>query len=53
MERLIKTPSRHPRSTLWIARRYGVRPSTKHFSFLGKGWASNDNTATTPTYQPP
>ena len=32
---------------------YGVRPSTRHDSFLGKGWVSCDNTATTPTYQPP
>ena len=32
---------------------HGVRPSTTHVSFLGKGWASNDNTATTPTYLPP
>ena len=32
---------------------HGVRLSTRHVSFLGKGWASTDNTATTPTYQPP
>ena len=25
---------------------HGDRPSTRHVSFLGKGWASNDNTTT-------
>ena len=24
------------------------RPSTRHISFLGKGWASNDNSTTAP-----
>ena len=30
-----------------------VQPSTRPISFLGKGWASTDGTATTLTYQPP
>jgi hypothetical protein len=33
--------------------RHDIRPSTRHASFLGKGWASTDDIATTPTYQPP
>jgi len=32
---------------------HDVRPSTRHVSFLGKGWTSNVNTATTPKYLPP
>jgi len=31
---------------------HGVRPSTRRVSFLGRGWVSNDNTATTPTCLP-
>jgi len=30
----------------------GVRPSTRHVPFLGKGWVSIDNSTTTPTYPP-
>jgi len=32
---------------------HGIRPSSKHVSFLGKGQVSNDNNTTTPTYLPP
>jgi len=30
----------------------GVQPSTRHVPFLGKGWVSTDNSATTPTHPP-
>ena len=36
-----------------ISTLHGVRPSTRPISFIGKGWASTDGTATTLTYQPP
>jgi len=32
---------------------HGHQPSTRHISFLGKGWASNDDTTAAPTYPPP
>jgi len=32
---------------------HDVRPSTRHVSFLGKGWASKDSTTTTPTHLAP
>ena len=31
---------------------HGNRPSTRHVSFLWKGWALNDNTTAAPTYPP-
>jgi len=50
LERLIKTPLETPKvSALASEALHGIRPSSRHVSFLGKGRVTNDSTSTTLT----